>query len=166
MKGHHKPFSGHYFAAHLKPNYYAVAGCNHADFDFHSFQFQLSPEEYQISLALVVNSTDQRDYEKNHKLTGISKPSILSGLHPSYMLPIPLCFTLSLMHLFGLNIGKLLIPLWHGIFKCESTDDKATWDWATLVGNTWQTHGKLVTAAKNSFHHLFTVLPETCRENI
>lgn len=166
MKGCHKLSSGHYFAAHLKPNGYAIAGCNHADFDFHSFQFQLSPEEYQASLALVVNSTDQRDHEKNRKLTGISKPSILSGLHPSYMLPIPLCFTLNVMHLFGLNIGELLIPLWRGIFKCELTNDKSTWDWATLVGDTWQTHGKLVTAATKFFPSSFHRPPQNPAEKI
>jgi hypothetical protein len=155
MKGRHKPSSGHYFAAHLRPNNYQVADCNHPDFDFHNFQFQLSPQEYQANLALVINSTDQNDYEKNRKLTGISKPSILSGLHPSHMLPVPLCFTIDLMHLFGLNIGELLIPIWRGTFKCEVTDDKATWDWVTLIGVTWITHGKLVANATKFFPSSF-----------
>lgn len=47
--------------------------------------------------------------------------------------------------------------MWHGTFRCDPTDDKASWDWATLVSNTWIEHGKLVTAATQyfplSFHH-------------
>ncbi|KAG6915362.1 hypothetical protein DXG01_011972 [Tephrocybe rancida] len=31
MKGWHKPNSGHYFAAHMKPNDYTVEDCNHPD---------------------------------------------------------------------------------------------------------------------------------------
>jgi len=153
--GRHKPGSGHYFSAHLRPNNYGVLDCNHPDFDFCSFRFQSSPAEYQESLAKVVNSIDQNDYEKNCKLTGISKPSILSGLHPMYMLPIPLCFSVDLMHLLCINLGELLIPIWRGTFKCEATDDKQTWDWATLVGDTWQAHGKLVAAATKYFPSTF-----------
>jgi len=63
-----------------------------------------------------------------------------------------------------LNIGELLIPIWHGTLKCELTDDKATWDWATLVGETWLTHGKLVAAQQNFSHHHFTALLETLRK--
>ncbi|KAF8172911.1 hypothetical protein BJ912DRAFT_831986, partial [Pholiota molesta] len=166
MKGRHKPSSGHYFAAHLRPNDNPVDDCNHPDFDFHHFDFQLSPEDYQINLTQVINSTDQNDYEKNRKLTGISKPSILSGLHPSYILPIPLCFTLDLMHLLSLNLGDLLISLWRGALKCESTDDKATWDWATLVGETWKTHGKLVAKATKFFPSFFHRPPRNPAEKI
>ncbi|KAF8890250.1 hypothetical protein CPB84DRAFT_1837475 [Gymnopilus junonius] len=142
MKGRHKPSSGHYYAAHLKPNY-----CDIEDY----FAFQLSPEEYNTKLTL---------------LTGISKPSILSGLHHSYMLSIPRCFTNDTMHLFSLNIGELLIPVWRGIFKCESTDDRATWDWATLVGPTWQAHGKLVAAATKFFPSFFHRPPRNPAEKI
>lgn len=157
MKGRHKPSSRHYFAAHLKPNNFIVEDCNHPDFDFHNFTFQPSSETYHTNIMKIINSTDQNDYEKNHKLTGLSKPSILSALHQPYMLQVPLCFTVDLMHLFCLNIGELLVPIWCRTFKCKSTNDKSTWDWATLTGETWQTHGKLVVAATQffpaSFHH-------------
>ena len=152
--------------AHLKPNNYQVADCNHPDFDFRNFQFQLTPQEYQDNLALIINSTDQNDYEKNRKSTGISKPSILLGLHPSYMPSVPLCFTIDLMHLFGLNIGELLIPIWRGTFKCEVTDDKATWDWVVLVGATWLTHGKLVANATKFFPSSFHRPPRNPAEKI
>jgi hypothetical protein len=70
------------------------------------------------------------------------------------------------MHLFGLNMGELLIPVWRGTFKCESTDDKATWDWATLVGATWQSHGKLVAAATKFFPSFFHRPPRNPAEKI
>ncbi len=34
MKGRHKPNSGHYFAAHLRPNLSTVEDCDHPDYDF------------------------------------------------------------------------------------------------------------------------------------
>jgi hypothetical protein len=112
MKGRHKPSSGHYYAAHRWPNNCNIEDCNHPDFNLHDFVFQLSPEDYNAKLSVVIESIDQSSYKKNRKLTGISKPLILSGLYPSYILPIPLCFTNDTMHLFGLNIGELLIPIW------------------------------------------------------
>ena len=33
MKGRHKPHTGHYFVAHLKPNNYTVHNCNHPNID-------------------------------------------------------------------------------------------------------------------------------------
>lgn len=164
--GRHKPSSGHYFAAHLKPNNYSVEDCSHPDFDFRSFNFQLSPQEYEQNLAKVVGSVDQADYERNRKLTGISKPSLLSGLNPRYMLPLPLCFSVDLMHLVCLNIGELLIPLWRGTFKCEASDDKTTWDWAKLTGNVWLDHGKLVASSTKHFPPTFHRPPRNPAEKI
>ncbi|KAG0694110.1 hypothetical protein DFH29DRAFT_1006623 [Suillus ampliporus] len=46
------------------------------------------------------------------------------------------------MHLLSLNIPDLLINLWHGTFECDPDDDKATWFWATLTGDTWKSLGK------------------------
>ncbi|KIJ97243.1 hypothetical protein K443DRAFT_133885 [Laccaria amethystina LaAM-08-1] len=166
MKGWHKPSSGHYYAAHLKPNLCDIEDCNHEDFNLRDFVFQLSPEEYNNKLTLVIESIDQNSYEKNRKLTGISKPSILSGLHPDYILSIPRCFTNDIMHLITINLGELFIPVWCGTFKCESTDDKATWDWATLVGDTWQSHGKLVAAATKYFPSFFHRPPRNPAEKI
>jgi hypothetical protein len=70
------------------------------------------------------------------------------------------------MHLFGLNIGDLLISVWRGTFKCESTDDKVTWDWATLVGDNWKSHGKLVAAATKFFPSFFHRPPRNPAEKI
>ena len=156
MKGRHKPNSGHYCAAHLCPNESILEDSNHADYNFRSPPTDIpSVEDYRTNLTKVINSSTQAEYERNRKLTGISKPSILSGLHPERSLPIPRCFTIDLMHLLFINLGELLIPLWHGLLPCESTDDRASWDWAKLVGNTWVEHGKLVAAATKHFPSSF-----------
>lgn len=166
MKGRHKPSSGHYCAAHLRPNDFVTDDCNHPDYNFRFPQKSLSPDAYKTKLAKVVSSKDQPDFERNRKLTGISKPSILSGLSPRLMLQVPKCFTVDLMHLGFINLGELLIPLWRGTIRCDATDDKATWDWATLVGQTWIEHGKLVAAATKYFPSSFHRPPRNPAEKI
>jgi hypothetical protein len=155
MKGRHKPHTGHYFAVHLKPNNYTVPDCNHPDIDIRNL-ITLSSSDYQQNLMTVISSVDQNQYEKNRKVTGISKPSILSGLVSNLMFPLPRCFALDLMHLLFINLGELLIPLWRGTLKCDLTDDHSLWEWATLTGDTWQSHGQLVADATpffpSSFH--------------
>ncbi len=166
MKGRHKPSSGHYCAAHLCPNNYAVTDCKHPDYDFRRHPQGPSPEVYQAGLAKVIASRDQTDYERNRKTTGISKPSILSGLNPKLMLGIPKCFTVDLMHLLFINLGELLIPLWRGQLRCDPTDSKATWDWAVLTDDTWVEHGKLVAAATPYFPSSFHRPPRNPAEKI
>jgi hypothetical protein len=166
MKGRHKPSSGHYSATHLCPNDSVTDDCNHPDYNFRSPPKILSPEMYKINLTKVVSSRDQTDYERNRKLTGISKPSILTGLNPRLMLPVPKCFTVDLMHLGFINLGELFVPLWRATLRCDPTDDKATWDWATLVGERWIEHGKLVTAATKYFPSSFHRPPRNPAEKI
>jgi len=163
MKGRRKPNSGHYFAAHLQPNNYDIQDCNHADINIRNLSIP-SPEIYTANLQLVVASQDQNDYERNRKATGISKPSLLSGLVPALMLPIPLCFSVDLMHLLFINIPDLLVSLWQGKFKCEDTDDKATWDWVKLIGPVWKTHGELVADATPYFPSSFHCPPRNPAE--
>ena len=165
MKGRHKPHTGHYFAVHLKPNNYTIQDCNHPDVDIRNLS-TLPPAEYQRNLSKVVLSTDHNDFERNRKETGISKPSILSGLVDSLMFPLPHCFTLDLMHLLFINLGELLIPLWRGTLRCDPTDDQASWDWATLTGNIWQTHGQLVADATSFFPSSFHRPPRNPAEKI
>ena len=61
------------------------------------------------------------------------------------------------MHLI-MNLSELLISHWRGTIPFDRmTDSKLTWDWATLTGDTWIQHGKLVATATqyfpSSFHH-------------
>jgi hypothetical protein len=165
MKGRHKLTSGHYYAAHLCPNGYAGSGCDHPDIDIRNLS-KPSPRIYEAQLAKVVLVTDQADYEKKRKETGISKPSILSGLVRKFTLPVPICFSVDLMHLLCINIGELLIPLWRGQLKCDSNDNKDTWDWVKLIGNTWIEHGKLVAEATQYFPSSFHRPPRNPVEKI
>ena len=165
MKGQHKPGSGHYCAAHLHPNDCSVENSNNPDYDFRCCPVDPSFETYQINLAKVVTSEDQQTYECNRKLTGISKPSIISGLHSDYTIPVRECFPLDLMHPM-LNTGELFIPIWRGKFRCDPTDNKASWDWATLNGDTWIEHGKLVAAATQYFPSSFHRPPRNPAEKI
>ena len=82
------------------------------------------------------------------------------------MLQVPKCFTVDLMHLGFINLGELLIPLWCGAIQCDATDNKATWDWATLVGQTWIKHGKLIAATTKYFPSLFHHPPQNPTEKI
>jgi hypothetical protein len=154
MKGQHKPHMGHYFAVHLKPNNYTVHNCNHPDINICNLETPL-PINYQHDLAKVIASRDQSEYEKNQKATGISKPTILSGLLSDLMIPVPRCFSLNLMHLIFINLGELLIPLWRGTMKCDETDSLSSWEWATLTGDVWQAHGWLVANATPFFPSFF-----------
>jgi hypothetical protein len=171
MKGRHKANSGHYCAAHLRPFNADPADLDqyHPDFDFRSNNVGASretPETYQEKVTQLVGSRDQTNYEKNRKLTGLSKPSILCGLHSSLTLPVPLCFTVDLMHLLFLNIGDLLLPLWRGTMRCDATDDKSTWDWVALTGGAWTEHGKLVAEATPYFPSSFHRPPRNPAEKI
>jgi hypothetical protein len=156
MKGQHKPNSGHYYSAHLCPSNSVIEDSNHPDYLFRSLPTLQSVDVYQTNLVKVTNSQNKTDFESNRKLTGLTKPCIFSGLNSTMSFPVPQCFTIDLMHLLFINLSELLIPLWCGILPCEPSDDKKSWDWATLIGDTWLEHGKLVAAATwyfpSSFH--------------
>ena len=165
MKGRHKPNSGHYFAAHLCPNYSTMEDSNHPDYEFTSLPVLPTPEIYQQKISTLISSRDQQDYERNRKLTGLSKPSILSGLVDSMMLPMPKSSTVDLMHA-GLNLTELLTSHFRGTLKCELTDSKELWDWAVLTGPTWIAHGKQVAAATPYFPSFFHRPPRNPAEKI
>ncbi|KIM73012.1 hypothetical protein PILCRDRAFT_81467 [Piloderma croceum F 1598] len=51
------------------------------------------------------------------------------------------------MHLVSLNLTDLIVSLWRGTIDCDLPDDRASWDWAVLKGETWKLHGKSVADA-------------------
>jgi len=114
----------------------------------------------------VVSSPDKSHYEKTQKETQISKPTILSGLVVNLMVPVPCCFPLDLMHLIFINLGELLIPLWQGTMKCDVTDSISSWDWATMTGDAWEVHRKVVADATPFFPSLFHRPPHNPAEKI
>jgi len=120
-KGCHKPNAGIYYPALSLPLDYAVVGCDHADINVHHIP-PTSTDKYSQNLVHVMQSPNETRYKTRCKETGISKPSLFSGLPANRRLPIPGCFTADLMHLVSLNLTELLIDLWHGTLDCNSGD--------------------------------------------
>lgn len=166
VKGRHKPNSGHYYSAHLHPSHSVIEDSSHADYNFQCAPEPLSVQTYQTNLELVINSWNQTDYKRNRKRTGISKPSIISGLDSQRILPVPSCFIIDLMHLLFINLGELLVPLWQGTPLCDPSDNIDTWDWENLIGNVWIEHGKLVANTTKYFPLSFHRPPRNPAEKI
>ncbi|KDQ51981.1 hypothetical protein JAAARDRAFT_73289 [Jaapia argillacea MUCL 33604] len=140
LVGRHKAGQPKYYPVLFKPDDYAVAGCNHEDVPPHQVR-SIDCTKYLLSLAEVCASPRQGVYEIRRRESGICKPSIFSGLSPDSILGIPRMFPGDIMHLV-LNLADILLNLWRGNLACESTDSKATWYWAVLVGNVWKEYGE------------------------
>jgi hypothetical protein len=145
LPGRHKRGKPHYYPALLKPTNYSVKGCDHPDVDINKLP-SMSCQVYEQKLEFVVRSSSETQYKRRRLETGIVKPSIFLGLNPCYRLDLPGCFGSDIMHLAALNIPDLLIGLWRGTLDCDNNDDKRTWDWAVLIGSTWENHGRDVAA--------------------
>jgi hypothetical protein len=146
VKGCRKPGEKRYYQALLKPRGYNVEGCNHGDIAADALP-EASSSEYSKNLAYLNASSNPTNYKDRRRETGISKPSIISGFQENHSLGIPGSFRLDLMHLASLNIPDILLNLWRGKVDCDKNDNKATWDWATLQGDTWLNHGEIVANA-------------------
>ena len=143
LPGRHKPGASHYYPARLKPYGYTMAGCDHSDFlSSDILDSESCHPRYARNLTFVETSPNKTQYLERRKLTGICKSTIFSGL--SRRLQIPRCFSLDVMHLPAINIPDLLLGLWRAVFECDKADDRASWDWAVLVGKTWKDHGQQV----------------------
>ncbi|KAJ3505412.1 hypothetical protein NLJ89_g7431 [Agrocybe chaxingu] len=146
VKGRRKDGGNHYYPALLKPQAFSVEGSDHPDVDGSHLPIG-DPVEYQQALNVVLASRNQAQHQSNRKRTGITKPSLFSGLPVGRSLHIPHCFGVDLMHLVSLNIPDLLFGLWRGTIDCDPDDSKTTWDWLVLTGNTWKMHGQSVADA-------------------
>jgi len=152
MQGCCEQHGKHYFPALLKPLDYNVEDCMHDDIDVRHLPIP-SYEKYHKNLRIVTTSPNQRQYHARCLETGISKPSIFSGLDWSATLGLPHSAGSDIMHLAVLNLPNLMLSLWHGTIDCTRPDDRSTWDWAVLRGDVWQTHGQAVISA---LHYLPT----------
>jgi len=123
----------HYFPVLLKPSNYDVKGSSHPDVDIMILQ-EASCEQYEKNLSVLVASPNESQYHVRCLETGISKPSVFSGIGSSSTLGLPRSAGLDIMHLGALNISDLMIGLWQGTIDCTRPDDRATWDWAILQG--------------------------------
>ncbi|KAJ7616591.1 hypothetical protein FB45DRAFT_1105832 [Roridomyces roridus] len=168
MKGRRKPKTTTYYPVRLLPDGdYHVSGCDHPDVNLTALldesTLEQSTERYNHNMLFVSEATSQKDYEQRRLETGISKPSIFSGLPHS--LPVPAFFPLDGMHPI-LNLGDLLTSLWRGTIDCASTDDKSTWDWAVLTGDVWKEHGQAVADLREYFPGSFDTPPRNPAEKI
>ena len=144
LPGRHKRGKPHYYPVRLKPDEYTIAGCDHGDIPLSSLTSG-STQRYEENLRFLKNSPNTSQYQKRRKETGICKPTLFNGLPRGKR--APLLFSLDIMHHPALNIPELLLGLWRGTFECDKEDDKSSWDWAVLTGNTWKDHGEAVANA-------------------
>ena len=162
--GRHKPGTGHYYPALLKPNDCNHRGSNHDDIDINTLS---DPDEqtYQANLRLLLSSTSSDEHARNRRETGISKPSIFQGL--GRILPLPRCFPGDLMHQPVINLCDLLISLWRGQMKVYGLDKKDTWDWAVFMDSgRWKDHGKEVASMSPFFPSSFGRPPRNPAEKL
>ncbi|KAI0280724.1 hypothetical protein BC826DRAFT_889494, partial [Russula brevipes] len=133
MQGRHKPGIGTYYPAMLRPDGDDIPpGASHPSISIESI-LPPSTHEYNKKLEHVLASPSARQYEIRRRDTGIRKPSIASALPKAF--PVPKCFPADTMHLFGLNLCQLLIPLWRGTIDHAKDDDPALWSFAVLHEN-------------------------------
>ncbi|KAG2755621.1 hypothetical protein P692DRAFT_20869003 [Suillus brevipes Sb2] len=165
LKGRHKHDASHYYPVLLKPDDYHVLDCDHPDIDVDEIK-GASPEIYWNNLIYVLQSSNDAQYRQQRLETGISKPTIFLGFSSKQTLGVPKCFGSDIMHLLSLNIPDLLINLWRGTFECDPDDDKATWFWATLTGDTWKSLGKAVGETTHFLPGSFDRPPRNIAEKI
>jgi hypothetical protein len=165
IKGRRKPGISHYYPALLKPNNYTAEGCDHPDVLVSSIQGSLA-QEYEHNLAYLLHSCNPTDHKRCRKETGISQPSLLSGLAKTHSLLVTSSLAGDTMHIPTLNLGDLLPALWRGVFKCSPSDNVQLWDWAVLQGDVWKTHGEAVANARPYIHGSFDYPPHNIADKI
>ena len=153
MPGQRELHGKHYFPVLLKPLSYTIDGCMHADIDVHALSMA-SCKIYNANLRHLATAQTDQQYKTSCLATGISKPSIFSGLDSSATFGLLRSAGLDIMHLAALNLPDLMICLWCGTIDCTAPDDWNTWTWVVLRGDTWQQHGKSVA---DTLHYLPTL---------
>ena len=164
LPGRHKPGTGHYYPALLKPCDCNHRGSNHDDININAIN-PPDDKKYQGNLRLLLSSTNSDQHAHHRRETGISKPSIFQGL--GRILPLPRCFPGDLMHQPVINLCDLLISLWRGQMKSYGSDNKANWDWAVFVDSGhWKEHGKEVVDASSFIPSSFGRPPQNPAEKL
>jgi hypothetical protein len=125
LAGCQEEHGNHYFPALLKPENYSVEGCTHDDINIKHLP-NPSHERYHQNMCYLLASPSDSQYRARCLATGISKPSIFSGLVSSATLSLPRSASSDIMHLAMLNLLDLFISLWCGTINCTKPDDKST----------------------------------------
>lgn len=164
LPGRHKPGTGHYYPALLKPCDCNHRGSNHADIDVNTIKGP-NDKTYEANLKALLSSKSVDEHAQNRRDTGISKPCIFQGL--DRILPLPTCFPGDLMHQPVINLCDLVISLWCGRMKVYSPDKKSTWDWAVFMDSgRWKDHGEEVASASPFFPSSFGRTPRNPAEKL
>ncbi|GJE88558.1 hypothetical protein PsYK624_046410 [Phanerochaete sordida] len=143
-----------YYPASKKPHDYETPGSDFPDVNIRAppaankHPQEAASERYWDNLQYLLKSSNPTQYKTRRRETGLAKPSIFYGLPSDRLFPLPGCFPADIMHLVALNIPELLLKLWRGTLDCGEGDDKATWDWICLIGETWKDHGHAVESAR------------------
>ncbi|GJE92186.1 hypothetical protein PsYK624_083390 [Phanerochaete sordida] len=143
-----------YYPASKKPFDYETPGSNFPDVNLRArprpdeHPQEAASKRYWCNLKYVLKSENQTQYKNRRRETGIAKPSIFAGLPRNRIFRMPGCFPADIMHLVALNIPELLLKLWRGTLDCEDGDDKSSWDWVCLTGDTWKIHGHAVESTR------------------
>ncbi|KIK98763.1 hypothetical protein PAXRUDRAFT_133566 [Paxillus rubicundulus Ve08.2h10] len=110
VKGHWKECGTHYYPVLLHPHNYDVTGSDHRNVDVFNLP-QRGSSDYGEKLKKIVAVCNPTQWDKMKMETGLTKPPLILGLHPTHSLSVPLCITTDIMHLAG-NLSDLLISLW------------------------------------------------------
>ncbi|OJT06946.1 hypothetical protein TRAPUB_10052 [Trametes pubescens] len=167
LLGRRKDRAGTYYPMLLKPALpYAVPACSHDDVD--PSTLSLDPVqravEYRTNRNVLMASRTKAEYERNRKETGLTKPSIFSGL--SRMFELPACFPLDYMHLVALNITDCFLSMWRGTITGEK-GDAAAHPWAVFDDDvSWKAHGREVARAAPFLPGSFDRPPRNIAERI
>lgn len=141
--GRRKEQDTHYYPALLMPRDHCNERSNHDDIDVFNLP-TTGQQTYATNLFHLVAAPNLRQLDLRKTETGITKPPLILGLHPSHSLGIPLSMTTDVMHLV-MNLSILLISLWRGTIDVGNSDSIDSWDWAVLrTIDAWQSHGKAV----------------------
>jgi hypothetical protein len=101
---------------------YDIKGCMHGDINVRNLPKPLC-DHYNSNLQFILISPNETQYRTQCLATGISKPSIFSGLNSQHTLRLPYMVGSDIMHLGVLNLSDLMISLWHGMIDCTLLDD-------------------------------------------
>jgi hypothetical protein len=163
--GRRKPGSGTYYPALLRPANYTVRGCTHGNVNPGEIKL-ITEAEYRAALERIERAASQAEYDSVRKDTGVSKPSIFSGLPKRNTLGMPDIDTLDNMHIFSANLVLLVNDLWCGTITCADTDDKASWPWYVLHGQVWEEHGARVEACHSRLPSSHDIAPRNPAEKL
>ncbi|CDO73553.1 hypothetical protein BN946_scf185014.g23 [Trametes cinnabarina] len=165
LVGRRKPNTGNYYPVMLRPaEPYALAGSCHGDVsrDMCAVSPSDLAREYNDNLARLLSSRTPREYEYLRRETGLTKPSIFSGL--SRIFDLPGCFPLDYMHLVALNVTDLFLGLWRGTIS--GSKDLGECPWVVMQGDTWVAHGAEVARAAHFLPGSFDHPPRNIAEKL